>query len=469
MKTKKIAEAVKGFFKTNISIKIFSFVFAFVMWFLVLSTLNPSETKTYSVSLTVNGMEDLEANDLVCMNLDSIIGQSVKIKIEAARPDLTTLDSNKDKLTASVDLGRFSDYYNEDLTEDFIVSVIPNLSLFGSTYEIVGYSPTAISLELDRLVEFDVPTRVIVQNEPQENYVRNEPTAALSTVTVKGPETLKDTIAYAGLIVDLSQVTGDDIASVEPVLFDNDGNVVTDERFAIYEEYVQVSTSVLRQGDVRVELSGYEGVAETGYSVTDVIYSPETIRVLGNNIPSEAIVLPSVNIEGASENVIETFDIQPLLAERGLMAASEEYLNVTVEIVVERQDPAILKIDGSGIVVMNLAEGYYLSSELNDVSFELYGNRDLIDSSDITAYINLEGYTAGTHRVRVYPVLPSGISTVENEYIYVEIAEETEETTEETTEAASEDMFSEAVTEAEAEIEAEVFETEISEAEKTEE
>ncbi|MCD8091122.1 MAG: hypothetical protein LUD81_10995 [Clostridiales bacterium] len=401
-----------------------------------MSTLNPSETKTYTVDLTVNGVEDLAANDLVCLNLEDIAEQNVRIKVKATRPDLTNLDSNKDKLTASVDLGRFSGYYNENLDSNLVVSVIPNLSLYSNAYEIVGYSPSSLSVNIDRLVEFDVPTNVIVQNEPGGNYVHAEPVAAVSAVTVKGPESLKDTIAYAGLLIDLSEVTDDSVANVEPVLFDTGGNVVSDEMFSVYEEYVQVSTAVLMQGEIRVELSEYTGVAETGYSVTDVIYSPEIIRVLGKeeSLTFDPIILPSISIGGADENVVRTFDIQPLLAERGLMAASDEYLNVTVEIVIEKEDPTVVVVEGVDMVVVGLGEGFRLAEDIEDVKLELYGNKDTINSSDIGAYIDLTDLEEGTHRVKVVPFLPSGVNTVEDVYIYVEIASD-EATTDEAEQA----------------------------------
>ncbi len=471
MRTKKIIDEIKKFFKTNISLKIFSLAFAFVMWFIVMNSLNPSETKTYSVDLTVNGAEDLESNDIVCLNLNELENQDVRIKIKATRPDLTTLDSNKEKLSATIDLSRFSGYYDQDLDVDYIVSVIPNLSFYSNAYEIVGYSPSSLTVDLDRLTEFDVPTSVIVQNEPEGNYVHAEPVAAVSTVTVKGPESLKDTVAYAGLLVDLSQVTDDSVANVEPVLFDTDGNVITSDYFTIYEEYVQVSTAVLMQGEIRVELSEYTGIAETGYSATDVIYSPEVIRVLGKaeSITGDPLILPSMSIAGADENVERTFDIQGLLAERGLMAASEEYQNVTVEIIIEKEDPTVVTVDGEDIIVIGLEEGYYLDSDIKDVTLELYGNKETINSSEISAYIDLGDYTEGTHSVEVIPFLPSGVSTVEDVYIDVEIAKEAEETTENVSETEEETTEVPSETEAETEEETNTEAVEVFAEEETEE
>ncbi|MCC8097781.1 MAG: hypothetical protein LIO44_04340, partial [Eubacterium sp.] len=188
---------------------------------------------------------------------------------------------------------------------------------------------------------------------------------------------------------------------------------------------VQVSTTVMQQSEIRVELSGYDGTTEAGYSVTDVNYSPEIISVLGKNKTSEPLILPSIDISGATESITRTYDVQSLLEERGLMAASEDYLNVRVEIVIEKEDPSVVKISRSDITTTNLGDGYYVSSILEDASFELYGNKDVINSAEITAYADLSGLTAGTHRVKVTPVLPAGVSAVEDEYVHIEIAAET--------------------------------------------
>ncbi|MCD7855780.1 MAG: hypothetical protein LUG66_09260 [Clostridiales bacterium] len=401
-----------------------------------MSSLNPSETKTYSVALTVNGSEDLAESDLVCLNLEELESQVVRVKIKATRPDLNSLDNNKDKLTAMIDLGRLTAYSDDDLSKGFNVSVIPNLSVYSNAYEIVGYSPSGLTAELDRLVEFTVPVRVSVLNETEAGYVHGDLVPSVSTVTVKGPETLKDTVSYVSLAVDLSGLNYDTTATVMPVLYDEDGKIADSRLFTVYGGSIDVAVEVMKQGEIRVEAPQFTGSTASGYSVTDVIVEPEILRVLGKETAQTGVIeLPSINISGADETVERIFNVEELLAEEGLEAASDEFKNVKVQIIIEQEDPAVVVIPGSAISITGLGEGLELGEALNGVSIEVYGNKDTIASADITGMIDLSGLSEGMHTVEVEPVLPAGTSLVDSVYIEVELIStaEEEETTEETT------------------------------------
>ncbi|MCD8238517.1 MAG: hypothetical protein LUC92_04170 [Clostridiales bacterium] len=399
-----------------------------------MSSLNPSETKTYSVTLTVNGTEDLAESDLVCLNLEELQSQVVRVKIKATRPDLNSLDTNKDKLTAMIDLGRLVSFAEDDLSKGFNVSVIPNLSVYSSSYEIVGYSPSGLTAELDRLVEFTVPVRVSVLNETEAGYTRGELVPSVSTVTVKGPETLKDTVSYASLAVDLSGLTFDTSAAVMPILYDEDGKAVDSSLFTVYGGSIDVAVEVMKEGEIRVEAPRFTGSTASGYSVTDVIVEPEVLKVLGKETNQTGVIeLPSININGADETVERTFNVEELLAEKGLEAASDEFKNVKVQIIIEQEDPAVVVIPGSAISITGLGESLELGEALSGVSIEVYGNKDTIAAADITGRIDLSGLSEGIHTVEVEPVLPAGTSLVDSVYIEVELVS-TEVTEEETTE-----------------------------------
>lgn len=450
MRTIKITERIKGFFKTNINLKIFSLLFAFVMWFIVMSSLNPSEIKSYSSSLTINGVEDLLENDIVCLNLDELESQVVRIRIKASRPDLSSLDKNKDKLTAMIDISRFSAYYDQDLTDSFLVNVIPNLSVYSSAYEIVGYSPSSLNIKLDRLVEFTVPVRVIVLNDTSAGYVHGEPQAAVSYVTVKGPESMKNSISYAGLQIDLSDVTFDTVISETPVLFNDSGKVVDSDLFEVKGGSIDVTVGVLKEGEIAVEPPEYNGTAAVGYSVTDVIVEPDILKVVGKETSVEIspVVLPSINISGASDSIVRTFNVEELLAEKGLEAVSDEYKSVRVEIVIEEEEPTIVQIPASAISITGLGEGFELGEALSGISIEVYGNKDIISAADISGRIDLSGLSEGVHTVEVEPVLPAGTSLVDKVYIEVELksTETFQETETEPEEAETEEVFSETET-----------------------
>lgn len=452
MRKKRITDFLKGFFGKNKSLKIFSLILAFAVWFVVMSYLNPSETRIFSVPLTIEGIDELENGNLVCLNIDSLKDQDIRIKISATRPDLNNLSAAKDKLSATADVGKFSGYYSRDLTQPVSVSVVPSLSDYSNLYEIVGYSPSGIFAQLDRLVFFEVPVKVIVEDETNENFTHRDPVPAVSTITVKGPESLSGTIAYAGLSIDLSQAREDNVTEAVPVLYDANGGVVDSRFFSVTTAAVEVRTEILKQGEIRIAPPEYTGRAAAGYNVTDVKLSPEVLKVEGKDDSRNMspIELPTIDISGADENVTRTFDVEDLLSERGLTAASDEYLTVTVEIVVERAAPVNVEISETDLNIKGMGENLELAAPIGSISFEVYGNSEDIDSARIYGEIDLSGLGQGSHRVRVTPQLPPGVEAAEPVYVQVELAvREEAPPAEETSEEISSETAAESASEEE--------------------
>ena len=49
-------DIIKNFFTKDIGLKIFSLIMATFMWFLVMNTINPTETRAYNANITFENM-----------------------------------------------------------------------------------------------------------------------------------------------------------------------------------------------------------------------------------------------------------------------------------------------------------------------------------------------------------------------------------------------------------------------------
>ncbi len=409
MKANKITERIKVFFSTNIKLKIFSVIAAFAVWFVVMGTLNPAEVHMFSVSVNVTGEDELKENNLICTNIDSIKNQTVGVRIKASRADLGELSTGRNNVSATVDLGRFSDYYNEDLSKPFYASVIPNISVYSNAYEIVGYTPSGLNVELDRLTEFEVPVRVVVEKDIGDGFVRDELIPSVESISVRGPEKLADSISYAGLPVDLSAVNGERVLHVRPVLY-TDGGALASDNFEVLSPAIEVSAVVRRKGEITIQPPQTTGNPAPGYTVADVTVSPDTVSVVSDNenIGDDPIELLPINVEGVSESFTTVVGIDEILNSRGLRPAVEN-TEVTVSVTIEREGAIVAQIKGSDISVTGLGPGLKLADDINDIAFEVYGNEDLIRSAVIEGRINLDGLGEGVYTVEVVPTLPPGI------------------------------------------------------------
>ncbi len=409
MKANKITARIKIFFSTNLKLKVFSVIAAFIVWFVVMGTLNPAETHIFNINVSVAGEDQLKENNLICTNLDSIKDQNISVRVKATRADLNVLTSGKNSVSATIDLGRFSDYYNEDLSNPFYTSVIPNISVYSNAYEIVGYTPSGLNVELDRLTQFEVPVRVVIEKDIEEGYVRDELIPSAETVTVRGPEKLADSISYAGLPVDLSSISGERVLHVRPVLYTDEG-VLANDNFEVLSPAIEVSAVVRKEGEIVINTPGTTGEPAPGYKVAEVSVSPNTIGVVSDreNVSEDPIELLPIDVSGANKSFTTVVGLDEILAARGLKPAAEN-AEVTVSVTLEKEGTTVANIKGSNINVIGLGQGLQLAHSPGDVAFEVYGSEALVKNATITGSIDLGGLGEGVHTVDVIPVLPPGV------------------------------------------------------------
>ena len=103
---KRAAEVIKGFFAKDLMWKIFSLLIALALWFVVMNTLNPAETKTFTAGLVFTNEQVLEDKNIIITNKAELENTKVSIKVKGTRPALDELsrDANRQQIAAYIDL-----------------------------------------------------------------------------------------------------------------------------------------------------------------------------------------------------------------------------------------------------------------------------------------------------------------------------------------------------------------------------
>ena len=86
---------IKTFFSKNTGWKIASIFIAILLWFIVMNTLNPAETKTFSVPITLVNEMHLTENGYAVLNTEELTSTRVEIKVRATRAALDSLQAKR--------------------------------------------------------------------------------------------------------------------------------------------------------------------------------------------------------------------------------------------------------------------------------------------------------------------------------------------------------------------------------------
>jgi len=136
----------------NFTMKIIAAFFAFIMWTYVMSEVNPRIVKEIpNVQVTILNEESLGQNSLSLMGLDD---NSITVEVEGRRNDIIGI-TQKD-IIARVDLKGYREGVNK-------VPIKISEVLNG---EIVDYYPKEIAVDIDRIVERQMPISVQLIGNP---------------------------------------------------------------------------------------------------------------------------------------------------------------------------------------------------------------------------------------------------------------------------------------------------------------
>ena len=224
---------------------------------------------------------------------------------------------------------------------------------------------------------------------------------------ISGPASIVSQIDTASATINVDGMSSDVTDSVVPVLYDKEGEVVDTSKLTLSLNTVTVSAQILNTKDVQLEFATV-GEAAEGYVMTDLTYTPGTVRVKGKTPvlnPLNKITVPEevLDITGIRENLTTTVDISSYLPSgTSLVLNSDAKVEVTVH--VEPVVSRVLEVPTAGLVVSNLREGYKASYDAATIPVEVRGSQSAMEGltvSDLTGSADAGNLGAGEHVLEV--------------------------------------------------------------------
>lgn len=395
--------------RNNLGLKLLAFLFAFLLWLIVVNIDNPVISKTFSgIPVIVEHSEILTEQKKTYQIVDDT--QNVNVTVSAKRRTLSKIKAEDIIVTA-------------DIKEMYLDSQIPlevSISGYEGNYENALTNPRNLQIQIEENISKTSNITPMATGEVRDGFVLGNLTTDPETVTINGPESLVDRISKVVAEVDVSGLAEDTTLASQLVLYDVDNNVIDQSRLAnnLGNFGVNVAVTLYKTKKVPIHVDTSQLAVKEGFSIATVKLAPEEIAVAGLDEildEIESIEIPAEEFEGrmVDSRTDYTLDLNKYLP-AGVQLADSMANSLIVTVSVEKDGTRNFELPIGSITVKNLDDSLRMSySKTDNLEVHVKGTKESLDAINIEriAVIDLKEYDkAGTYTVPVQIELPEGCS-----------------------------------------------------------
>ena len=418
----------------NPGLKIVSLVIATVFWFVVVNITDPIGTHTYrNVPVKILNAEVITAQGktLEVLN-DTDVLSSVTIK--ASRKIIQELEDSADNLLVTADMKK--------LTEDETAVPIDVTTIkYSDKLENIRCSSSVLQVNIENRKNAQFPIIVSTSGEIENGYILGNITTGSNLVHISGPESVVSRIKKASVDVQITGFTESISTQADIILYDEDGNVVTDEKLTKNMDNVRVGVEILATKKVPVKF-GYSGTPAEGYEATGEIECDTTNVVIAGSssvidfVDEIDVPTGALNITGQSSNLNALINLSDYLPEGTKLGDTSFNGRVTVTVYIEPLKEETYSVALRNISIENAPDGFEEPEWAEDeefVEFTLVGLAQnlekiqlsqlgyMVDFSDYALANEVTEFEEGTYDLLLSLLLPEGVELKEPVTVAVEI------------------------------------------------
>ncbi|MCD7893612.1 MAG: hypothetical protein LUG60_07925 [Erysipelotrichaceae bacterium] len=372
---------------SKVTIMFLSFVIAAVLFYNISGQdiiASPTSGVTIEdVAISIEGLDDT-------LEITSDIPDSVTVGLIGSSLDIysSTLSANYEvyiDLTGYEEGSYTIDLKSRDFNEDLTVMLVPN--------------SLDITLEEKVSQDFNLSYTFINEDQLDSKYSVSVESLSLDTVTVYASETTLSKIAKVAACIDVADKSEAFEQTCIIKAFDSNNEELDVE---ISPNTVEVSCNVASYSKTVPLEVNFTGEVASGYQIADYTLSQNEITIYGLQEDIDSIDSIVVNVDVSNLNSSTTFENISLNKENGINKFSSDTVTVSVEI----EKVVSKKLDNITITVLNNSENYKVSfvGESETATVSLTGSEERIDAlseDNVTATIDIDGLSTGTHQVDV--------------------------------------------------------------------
>ena len=277
--------------KNDRKLMVLSVLVAVIMWSFVMTSTNPSLSKTVrSVPLTIKNQEEMQKDGYALVSKDELT--NVNVKVEGSRSDLAYLSA--EDLVASVDLG---------IPKEGIKTLIIKVEA-PSGIKVDSVSPSNVNIKIEKIVKKDLPVDVKISDRLKDSKIIKVSEQSPENITVSGLRNDIDKLDKLMLKIDDEEYLDGKIHNVAVKPVDKNGKII--ENLELSQKYVSISSDVLQSKEVNVEVD-YDDIPKN-MKIEESKISPVKVIIKGEkNILDkiDSIKTKKIDLSNLKDNEFE--------------------------------------------------------------------------------------------------------------------------------------------------------------------
>ena len=383
----------------NFGLKLLAALFAVILWLVVVNVDDPKISQRFSASVVIENAEYLTDQGKYFEVLDDT--NSIVFTVTAKRSYLEKLSNTDFKAVANMEHA----VIDSDSGKGKVPIEVSALRY--SSLVTISKASQNLEIALDNLAQDQFIVGVDTTGTLPEGCALGEVTVSPNLLKVSGPESVVSRIDHVTASIDVTNMTSDVVASVIPVLYDIDGNVIEKKDLSFNMSTVTVTVRILDIKDVSL-IFNVTGTPADGYAYKDMEYEPKTIAIKGtasalNSVTAISVPETALDISGARDDITQVIDVSEYLPS-GVTVVDQMQAKVKVTVHIAQLSTKVVNIFPSSIRVLNLQEGYKLSFDSSVIRVNVSGiTEDIaaLNTDSIVASIDAGQLTPGTHEIEL--------------------------------------------------------------------
>ncbi len=384
----------------NLGFKLLAVLFAFAMWLVVYNIDDPSSSKNFTATVTIQNAQSVSDMNKCYEVIDGT--GTVSFRVTAKRSILEKLDYSDFTAIADMSLMNVSD----DGTEGSVPIAI-SANNYTSSVKVSGLTKY-LKVSLEDLQEKQFVITADTKGKVADGFTLGDVSVSNpNVIKVSGPASVVGQISKVVATIDVSGMSVDISDNVVPVFYDEDDKTVDTTKLKLSSNTVTVSAKILSTKEVPIHFNTSGTPADT-YSVVEITSDPETVQIKGSSSvlnPISSLEIPEevLNVEGANKDITTSIDISEYLPD-GVSLTKNSQATVSVTIRIEPYTTQNYNIPVSNISVNGLDDNYNLAFGQTTVNAAVSGmSSDLssLNANSIKGSIDVSSLGEGTHTVDV--------------------------------------------------------------------
>lgn len=387
----------------NIGMKVISVFIAVLIWLLVANINDPVRTERFT---------DVPVK---IINEQALTNQGYAYEVTEGS-EVTIIAKGKSSILRSMSESDFQ--VVADFSKLSKVNAIPidvSAKKYDDQLELSLGTVNTMKISIDEVVSISLPVDIVVKGEVAEGYAVGDMTGTPNLVRVTGPENLLSNAKEIRAEVNIDGISHDITSTSKPVLYDDEGNVISSNQIQLDTNTIDVSIALWKTKKVSIQLD-YTGEPANGYELVSFDYEPKQISVAAPDEVLETleyITLPNVSLEGQTEDYEKDIDLtqEKLLPENVILA--DDTKDVKIRANIEKIVTEKLSFSSNDITIKGKGKYKVSFDKNNEYIASIDGAESRVKEvsiSDFEPWIDLTNLESGEHEVTVRMKKVDGIT-----------------------------------------------------------